>query len=299
MTQLDAVIPILPREAQVVHELAAVLVRILIRQGVAEGFAFPTPGQAFVERVVDRARGVEVVGVDVVDQRFAGIAAVGAHHRDRGIAQPDMILGRALRGGVGMFRQQVAGFVVDELDRFAIAGLDRQLPLRVVEEAGEALAVLQGVAQTAGVVVAEGDGAIAGLVAAGVQGISLGVAAALLQQAVAGRVDTVAGGGGVDLALGAVAVSVVLVLLGDGAAGGLVQPVQCVVVVALVELAGLVVDLRGQLVGGVPSVAFAVQAAVLQQVELPVQVGVAVVGVATGPAPALDAAEWLVLDVAD
>ncbi|WP_249384149.1 hypothetical protein [Chitinivorax sp. B] len=144
MTQLDAIIPILPREAQVVHELAAVLVGILIRQGVAEGFAFPAPGQAFVERVVDGAWGVEVVGVDVVDQRFAGVAAVGAHHRNRGVAQPEVILGRALRGRVGVFRQQVAGFVVDELDRFAVGGLECQLPLGVVEEAADALAVLQG-----------------------------------------------------------------------------------------------------------------------------------------------------------
>ncbi len=134
MTQLDAVIPILPRETQVVHELAAVLVRILIRQGVAEGFAFPTPGQAFVERVVDRAWRVEVVGIDVIDQRFAGVAAVGAHHRNRRVAQPEVILARALRGRVGMFRQQVAGFVVDELDRFAVGGLDRQLPLPVIDE---------------------------------------------------------------------------------------------------------------------------------------------------------------------
>uniref|UniRef100_UPI0020176C77 hypothetical protein n=1 Tax=Chitinivorax sp. B TaxID=2502235 RepID=UPI0020176C77 len=79
MTQLDAMIPILSREAQVIHELAAVLVHILIRQGVAKGFAFPAPGQAFVERIIDGTWGVEVVGVDVVDQRFAGVAAVGAH----------------------------------------------------------------------------------------------------------------------------------------------------------------------------------------------------------------------------
>ncbi|WP_137940326.1 hypothetical protein [Chitinivorax sp. B] len=55
-----------------------------------------------------------------------------------------MILGRVLRGRVGVFCQQVAGFVVDELDRFAVGGLECQLSLRVVEEAGEALAVLQG-----------------------------------------------------------------------------------------------------------------------------------------------------------
>ncbi|WP_249384058.1 hypothetical protein [Chitinivorax sp. B] len=130
--------------------------------------AFPVPGQALVERVIDRPWRVEVVGVDVVDQRFAGVSAVGAHHRDRGVAQPEVILGRALGGRVGMFRQQVAGFVVDELDRFAVGGLECQLPLGVVEEAADALAVLQGVARAAGVVVSQGDAAITGLVAAGI-----------------------------------------------------------------------------------------------------------------------------------
>ncbi len=124
----------------------------------------------------------------MVDQRFAGVGAAGAHHRDRGVTQPAMILGRALRGRVGVFRQQVAGFVVDELDRFAAGGLDCQLPLGVVEEAADALPVLQGDAGAAGVVVSQGDAAVTGLVAAGVQGIGLGIAAALFQQAVAGQV---------------------------------------------------------------------------------------------------------------
>ena len=116
---------ILPRIAQVVGELDAVLVRVFIRIGVAERFAFPVPDGLLGNRIDNAAGRIEVVCVDVVQLRAGKTAVDRLQGGNRRVAEPDCFLGNGLRAGVAVFAEQAAGLVVDELDGFAPIGLDR------------------------------------------------------------------------------------------------------------------------------------------------------------------------------
>jgi len=70
---------------QIIGEFDVVLVRVFVWQGIAEGFAFPVPDGFFADRVDDAARGVEVVGVDVVELRAGQAAVDRLQGGDRGV----------------------------------------------------------------------------------------------------------------------------------------------------------------------------------------------------------------------
>ncbi|OOW74386.1 hypothetical protein Xlen_20780 [Xanthomonas campestris pv. leeana] len=74
MIQSTCSIVLLPREPHIQHQRSPIAIRILIRRGVAEGFALQTPcPHRHVARWVDHhARAAQVIGFDVVQFACVG-----------------------------------------------------------------------------------------------------------------------------------------------------------------------------------------------------------------------------------
>ena len=129
----------------------------------AEGVGVPGPHRHIVARARDLARGVELIGVDVVDRNRAAARPQG---RDGGIPQPDGVFDQGA-GGI-VFAEQVAGLVVAVQDGAVDAAGDLDpLAEGVVEGRLGGSAVGQGL-ESSRVVVAGGDGGIASGVAASI-----------------------------------------------------------------------------------------------------------------------------------
>lgn len=219
-------IKILPRKPQVVAELLLVPVRVFIGGGGAEGIGIPTPDN-LVRGVGDGARGVEVVGVDVV-------GGGGREDGHGGVAEVDDLLDHS--GGAVIFAQQMTLFVVDEAvgaGADASAGFHDALA-QAVEGVGVALGAIGDLGQSTSGVVGEGVCAVGSEVAGGVVGVAFGCASALADEAVAGGGDDVIGDGAALGQPGAVAVGVVLVAGGrPGGVGVAGEPVYGVIAVAV------------------------------------------------------------------
>ena len=247
---------LLAGESQAVTECGQTI-RGLIGRRIAKRARVPAPDK-LMARIGNDTRGVEVVGFDGEHGDIAGVLAAVAggpgdrlDQGDRGVIEPD-VLGDQL-AGVGVFAEQVAGVVKDELAEVAAAGIGWLGAARTLGAlalaAGPADALAEGIGR-----VADNDGggalqAAAGQSVARAVGIGVGaVAGSVAGFVVAARdgadgIEPIAGrGGGIDAGdtvarfLAAVARGIVVPAQGElgqgalrGGIAGLAQAVLTVV----------------------------------------------------------------------
>lgn len=157
-------IEVLPWKAQVEGELHFVPVRVFIGCRCAEGVGVPAPDD-FACRVVDQARGAEVVGVDVIVRRRR------EDHRRQAV-EPDEFLDH--RATAVVFAQQQTVVVVNVIGRGAARDLAYPLAEGVVAVGGLGGGALFHRGEAAPGVVGKGQRTVCGDVAGGVVGIGVG-----------------------------------------------------------------------------------------------------------------------------
>ena len=246
---------ILPREAQVVGEVAQVG-WVLVGSAVPKGFRFPCPHGLVVAGPGDFPWRTQVVGVDVEDIRCCALAWVGFQHGDGQAAQPHGFLDGL--PGFPVFALQLALFGIREQGGVAVDGLLGALAQGIVGVAGVEVACACAGAPALGVVTISYC-AVAGLIAAWVIAVIDGLTAVgLLLQLVAAGVNSA----GfcccvVGCLTGAVAAEVVAVAQageGERALGVGYEPVQVVVAVGLVQCRVKVVEDARYFPGGIVTV---------------------------------------------
>ena len=238
--QAGFLIEILSWKSWVVFEKSAVAVRVFVRQVGAEGVGvFPAPDRG-VALVYDDSRGVEVVGVDVVDLNRTGGGGF-LDHGNRYVFQPygflphQPIVGwRGCGCIVAVFPNQLPSRVIEEHKlRTQRAGLGDALPEGVVFVIMR-FAIVDRAVKCVGGIPHESDRSVAQRIAGAVKAVGFDDRTGGVQQAVAGGFERIRIDRTAKLTIDAVAVGVIIPKFKPGVVRLADEAIQHIVIVAAV-----------------------------------------------------------------